>query len=92
MLTNHLADMRRFMPAEHRAVLEELAAMPDPKPLADGETFNRVLVEIAEFREVHFGWADLYIHQRVADPRGTGGTPYRQWLQQLVDETRAHRK
>jgi len=23
--------------------------------------------------------------------RGTGGKPYRQWLQQLIDETRAHR-
>jgi len=92
MLMNHLADMRRFMPAEHRAVLEEIAAMPDPKPMADKDAFNQVLEEIARFREVHFGWADLYIHQRVADPRGTGGTPYRQWLQQLVDETRGHRK
>lgn len=92
MLTNHLADMRRFMPAEHRKVLDEIAAMPDPKPLAEKEAFNQVLEEIARFREVHFGWADLYIHQRVADPRGTGGTPYRQWLQQLVDETRGHMK
>jgi indoleamine 2,3-dioxygenase len=66
--------------------------MPDPKPLADKDAFNQVLEEIAQFREVHFGWADLYIHQRVSDPRGTGGTPYRQWLQQLVDETRGHRK
>ena len=45
-----------------------------------------------QFREVHFGWADEYIHQRVTDPRGTGGTPYRQWLQQLIDETRNHMK
>lgn len=91
-LTNHLADMRRFMPADHRRVLEEIAAMPDPRPLASKEPYNAVLEAMAVFREVHFGWADLYIHQRVSDPRGTGGTPYRQWLQQLVDETRAHRK
>jgi indoleamine 2,3-dioxygenase len=25
----------------------------------------------------------------VKDPRGTGGTPYMQWLKQLIDETRA---
>jgi indoleamine 2,3-dioxygenase len=90
MLTNHLMDMRRFMPAEHRALLEEIAAMPDPRPFAQTDEYNTVLEEMARFREIHFGWADLYIHQRVADPRGTGGTPYRQWLQQLVDETRAH--
>ena len=76
--------------AEHRELLAEIAAMPDPRPLAGKDAYNAVLEEMARFREVHFGWADLYIHQRVADPRGTGGTPYRQWLQQLVDETRAH--
>jgi indoleamine 2,3-dioxygenase len=91
-LTNHLADMRDFMPAAHRRYLEKVSALSDPKPFASVEPFNAVLDAMAEFREIHFGWADLYIHQRVADPRGTGGTPYRQWLQQLVDETRAHRK
>jgi hypothetical protein len=25
----------------------------------------------------------------VADPRGTGGTPYMTWLKQLIDETRS---
>lgn len=92
MLTDHLADMRRFMPREHRELLAEIAAMPDPRPAASREPYNAVLEAMAQFREVHFGWADLYIHQRVADPRGTGGTPYRQWLQQLIDETRNHMK
>jgi indoleamine 2,3-dioxygenase len=91
-LTDHLSDMRRFMPREHRELLAEIAAMPDPRPLASPEPYNAVLEEMARFREVHFGWADLYIHQRVSDPRGTGGTPYRQWLQQLIDETRRHMK
>ena len=92
MLMNHLTDMRNFMPAEHRQYLDEVSRMSDPKPLASKEPFNAVLEEIARFREIHFGWADLYIHQRVSDPRGTGGTPYRQWLQQLIDETRGHCK
>ncbi len=92
LLTDHLADMRRFMPREHRELLAELAALPDPRPLASHEPYNAVLEAMAQFREVHFGWADLYIHQRVSDPRGTGGTPYRQWLQQLIDETRRHMK
>ncbi len=29
VLTDHLADMRRFMPAEHREPIEEVQAMPD---------------------------------------------------------------
>jgi indoleamine 2,3-dioxygenase len=90
MLMNHLQDMRRFMPADHRRLLAEIAALPDPRPFAAADAYNAVLEEMARFREIHFGWADMYIHQRVADPRGTGGTPYRQWLQQLVDETRSH--
>jgi indoleamine 2,3-dioxygenase len=91
LLTNHLADMHRFMPAEHRAVIEEVEALPPVKPLASKEVFNDLLEAIASFREVHFGWADLYIHRHVHDPRGTGGTPYREWLQQLIDETRRHK-
>jgi len=91
MLTNHLLDMRRFMPHAHRAMIEEVEALPPVKPLASKEVFNDLLEAIATFREVHFGWADLYIHRHVEDPRGTGGTPYRQWLKQLIDETRAHK-
>lgn len=91
VLTNHLLDMRQFMPAEHRALIAEVEAMPPVKPLADQDVFDEVLEAIAAFREVHFGWADLYIHRHVQDPRGTGGTPYRQWLQQLIEETRHHK-
>jgi indoleamine 2,3-dioxygenase len=88
-LTNHLADMRRFMPAEHRRVIDEVEAMPSLLPLADKETFNEVLEALAVFREVHYGWAQEYINRHTTDPRGTGGTPYMNWLQQLIAETRA---
>jgi indoleamine 2,3-dioxygenase len=91
VLTNHLLDMRRFMPHAHRTLIEEVEALPPIKPLASKDVFNDLLEAIATFREVHFGWADLYIHRHVQDPRGTGGTPYRQWLKQLIDETRAHK-
>lgn len=90
-LTNHLADMQNFMPAQHRALLAEVAKLPPVRPLADREAFNNVLEAMATFREVHLGWAQEYIHKRVTDPRGTGGTPYMQWLAQLIEETRAHK-
>jgi indoleamine 2,3-dioxygenase len=90
-LTNHLADMRRFMPVEHRALIDEVEAMPSIRDLAEADAFNEVLEAMARFREIHYGWANEYIHKRATDPRGTGGTPYMEWLKQLIDETRAHR-
>ncbi|MCI0377839.1 MAG: indoleamine 2,3-dioxygenase [Gemmataceae bacterium] len=90
-LTDHLADMRNFMPAEHRALVAEVEAMPSVRPLAAKEAYNEVLEAMATFREVHLRWAQDYIHRWVDDPRGTGGTPYMKWLRQLIDETRAHK-
>jgi indoleamine 2,3-dioxygenase len=88
-LTNHLLDMRNYMPVEHRALIEEVERMPSVRELAEREPFNEVLEAIATFREVHYGWAQEYINRWVSDPRGTGGTPYMHWLKQLIDETRA---
>jgi indoleamine 2,3-dioxygenase len=90
-LTDHLADMRRFMPAEHRALIERVEAMPDVRGLADKATYNEALEALATFRETHLGFARDYIARWVSDPRGTGGTPYLEWLGQLIAETRAHK-
>eukprot|EP00913_Durusdinium_trenchii_P008934 g8400.t1 len=91
MLMNHLADMRNFMPVEHRRVIEEIEAVPDFRSFASPGPYNAVLDAMAEFREIHFGWAQEYINKYVDDPRGTGGTTYMHWLQQLIDETKGHR-
>jgi indoleamine 2,3-dioxygenase len=89
MLTNHLADMRNYMPAEHRQLIESVEAMPSIRELAEPQAYNAVLDAIADFRTVHYGWAQEYINRRTEDPRGTGGTPYMEWLKQLIEETRA---
>ncbi len=89
MLTHHLIDMRNYMPAEHRALIEAVEAMPSVRAMASKQNYNAVLDAIAEFRSVHYGWAQEYINRWTDDPRGTGGTPYMQWLKQLIDETLA---
>ncbi len=89
-LTNHLADMRRYMPRQHRELIEAVEMMPSIRAVADAEAYNSVLEAIARFREIHLGWAEDYINRWSSDPRGTGGTPYMQWLRQLISETRAH--
>lgn len=91
LLTDHLADMQNFMPLEHRRLIAEVRALPPLAELADKAAYNNVLEAMATFREVHLGWANEYIHTRVVDPRGTGGTPYMQWLAQLIAETREHK-
>ena len=92
VLTNHLADMRRFMPRDHRAVVAEVEAMPAIREAAQADAFNAVLEQMAAFRETHYKWAQEYINRWTDDPRGTGGTPYRSWLKQLIDETRAYKR
>jgi indoleamine 2,3-dioxygenase len=89
MLTNHLADMRNYMPAEHRHVIEAVEQMPSIRELADRQAYNAVLDAMADFRAVHYGWAQEYINRWTDDSRGTGGTPYVEWLRQLIEETRA---
>jgi len=89
MLTNHLADMRNYMPTEHRRLLEAVEAMPAVRDIASRQNYNALLEAMAEFRSVHIGWAQEYINRWTDDPRGTGGTPYMKWLKQLIDETLA---
>ncbi len=89
-LTDHLADMRRFMPPEHRVRIERVEALEPIRDLVRPATHDELIEALATFREVHQGWAREYIETRVDDPLGTGGTPYVRWLQQLIDETRAH--
>lgn len=91
VLTDHLNEMRNFMPPAHRQLIADVEAMASPREFADSDAYNEVLEAMAAFREMHFGWAQEYINKWVDDPRGTGGTPYMVWLRQLIDETRAHK-
>jgi len=90
-LTDYLADMRRYMPREHRALIERVEALPDLRGLVDKAVYNEALEAVATFREAHLRLADEYIARWVDDPRGTGGTPFLEWLGQFVNETRRHR-
>lgn len=91
ILTEHLADMRHYMPKRHRLFIEQVAAMPSIRRTEYREPFNAILDNIIEFRKVHYGWANEYIHKHVKDPRGTGGTPYMLWLDQMILETEAYK-
>jgi indoleamine 2,3-dioxygenase len=91
VLTDHLADMRNYMPVRHRALIEEVEKMPDIRRLDCKEPYNAILEAMAAFRRIHYAWAEEYIDRWTDDPRGTGGTPYMQWLEQMLVETETHR-
>jgi indoleamine 2,3-dioxygenase len=88
MLTNHLADMRTI--AHGTAPRDRGRRSNAEYPGAcDRQAYNTVLDAMADFRAVHYGWAQEYIDRWTDDPRGTGGTPYMERLRQLIGETRA---
>lgn len=91
VLTDHLDDMRKYMPARHRALIKEVEAMPHVRHPRHKGAYNAVLEAMAAFRRIHYRWAKEYIGRWTDDPRGTGGTPYMQWLKQMLLETEAHR-
>jgi len=91
VLTDHLIDMCKYMPLRHRTLIKEVEAMPDIRSSRYKEPYNAILDAMASFRKLHHGWAEEYINRWTDDPRGTGGTPYMQWLKQMLLETEAHR-
>jgi indoleamine 2,3-dioxygenase len=108
-LTLYLQEMRDYMPPRHRAFLHALEQATDDRgrPLLSGYVRDRKLrcpelwsayricVELlAQFREIHIGYADTYIHRQhqahESNPIvvGTGGTPFMTYLQKHLDETK----
>lgn len=98
-LTDYVLDMRKYMPKKHREFIEAVEGIEKAQPVRTyivsstrrplKEAYNSCLDKINEFRQQHLEFAILYVHTKVTDPSGTGGTPFLKWLAQLRDETRA---
>lgn len=91
MLTQHLEDMQKYMPAPHRTFIRDQASVRD-FVIAQGkslhEPYNACVRELVAFRTRHFEYAVNYIEKKVDNPIATGGTPYVPWLRQLIEETK----
>jgi indoleamine 2,3-dioxygenase len=109
LLTQYLQEMRDYMPRRHHAFIQVLERATDDRgrPLLAGYVRDRkahtpnlwtaycaCIDLLAQFREIHIGYADSYIHRqhqtRESNPTavGTGGTPFMQYLQKHLDETK----
>ena len=108
-LTQYLVEMREYMPPRHRAFMAALESRVDAekRPLLYAyvrdrqkrnpelwKAFRVCLDLLAQFREIHIGYAERYIfrqHQSLAsNPTavGTGGTPFMPYLNKHLEETR----
>jgi indoleamine 2,3-dioxygenase len=97
------------MPPRHRSFLQALEHATDDqgRPVLSEHVRARktrhpelwkaycACVELlAQFREIHIGYADSYIHRQhqshASNPTavGTGGTPFMTYLQKHLDETK----
>jgi indoleamine 2,3-dioxygenase len=92
LLTQHLDDMRNYMPAPHRQFIAEQPSVRDLVVRSGSKRarnwYNASIDELIAFRSRHFEYAVNYIEKKVDNPIATGGTPYVPWLRQLIEETR----
>jgi indoleamine 2,3-dioxygenase len=107
-LTVYLQEMREYMPPRHRALIQALESQSDGqgRAILAGYVHDRKQYQpnlwsayctcvslLAQFREIHIGYADSYIHRQhqtsETNPTavGTGGTPFMTYLQKHLDET-----
>jgi indoleamine 2,3-dioxygenase len=97
-LIDKLGDMRSYMPETHRAAIRRFDERPDVRPYVaerDDEAltaaFNRCVVGLGSFREVHLKQVVQYIRQVTGETTGTGGTDYMPFLGKMREETEAQK-
>jgi len=97
-MTDYLAAMENYMPVGHREFIRATRRGPSIREFvrrigvpAVTDTYNECLEEMNAFRRQHLSFAIEYIHKRVQNPAGTGGTPFMKWLSLLAEETIQHR-
>lgn len=93
-LTQHLDIMKAYMPKPHREFIAQLGqskvrdvVLANTHRSALTEAYNDCLRKVIAFRQLHLHYATTYIAEKVANPVGTGGTIFMDWLSQLVRET-----
>jgi len=97
LLTKHLEEMLDYMPPGHKDFITSCGKKPSirdyvlknkSKNLGLRDGYNQLIDAVYGFRAEHRRLAQSYIAD--ADPKeetGTGGTPFKRWLNDLRDET-----
>lgn len=93
-LTQHLEVMKAYMPRPHRAFITQMGhstvravVKQNASHMVLREAYNLCLERVSAFRKLHYHFVVTYIHQKVENPLGTGGTVFMDWLGKLLTET-----
>lgn len=93
---NFAHKMRDHMVVDHRALIERLEEGPSVREYVSYRRRDQTLVEaydacvcsVDAFRKIHMGFAMHYVHAHNGE-QGTGGTPYKDLLEQYTRDTEA---
>ena len=102
-LRHYLSEMREYMPPQHRdfiAKVESASVVKDR--VSDSinlkKIYQQCVKELSEFRSLHLKYAGMYIHKQAQQKnpfgtggstiKGTGGTPFMNYLKKHLDETK----
>ncbi|MFY9457705.1 MAG: hypothetical protein WAP23_02125 [Candidatus Spechtbacterales bacterium] len=102
----YLTEMRKYMPVKHRTFIEALEqnkslvrswVLSNKTSNPDcAVAYDKCVHFLWKFLKMHFGYADRYIHQQTQTnsnnptDRGTGDTPFMEYLNKHIEETLAH--
>jgi indoleamine 2,3-dioxygenase len=104
-LREYLLEMKNYMPAGHRRLINDLASRPSLRDFvlkhrrdqyAMVFAYNDCVTWVAHFRSKHLEYAAAYIHNQaqrdLSNPTaiGTGGTPFMPYLRKHRDESRQY--
>ncbi|MDP3792137.1 MAG: hypothetical protein Q8Q89_00165 [bacterium] len=91
-LSIHLFDMRKYMLPKHREFIEYLEANSKVREFILSsvphliDLYDECVFNILTFLAIHLGYAFFYIHQKTANPKGTGGTDFMDYLGERIKE------
>jgi hypothetical protein len=90
VLTDHLAEMRHFMPQAHRQLIADVEAMPSPRDLAHADSYATCWMRWPRsVRRTSAGRRSKSISGSTI--RAERAEHPMEWLRQLIDETRSHK-
>jgi len=93
-LTEHLESMKAYMPPHHRQFIDRMKQLQIREYARQKghfiDAYNHCLKRLITFRRAHFHYARTYIFEKSMNPTGTGGTPFMEWLNLLIQETQSH--
>ena len=96
LITQHFDELHKYISVKHREFIATIKTGPSIRSFVERHrrsspnlksAYNTCIHAIVNFRKRHFEVIQGYIHGISV---GTGGTPLREWLELIINETEEH--